>query len=196
MSPVSDNFSDTSETDSNDIAQLDGNISIDSSFSTDKISAAISLPTVATYNCRSLFPKVRSLKIDLIERNIELAFLVEFWEQEHKNEHKLEIEKMLELNGLQYISSPRPPNKSGVSHGGAAIVVNLEKFTLEKLNILTPKNLEVVWGLLQLKNPSARFKFFFHAPFTLLLIRNAIPRWLIMLSQLYKCCVQNILNVG
>ena len=65
---------------------------------------------------------------------------------------------MLELNGLQYISSPRPPNKSGVSHGGAAIVVNLEKFTLEKLNILTPKNLEVVWGLLRPKNPSARFK--------------------------------------
>ena len=96
--------------------------------------------------------------MDLLERKIDLGFLVEIWEQTHKSEHKFEIEKLLELDGLQYISSPRPPNKRGVSHGGAAIVVNLRKFSLEKLNIVIPNNLEVVWGLLKPKNPSAKFK--------------------------------------
>ena len=153
----SDNISET-VSDMSDIAQLDGNISFDSSPKTDKIVTALNLPSVAAYNCRSLFPKVRSLKIDLIERDIQLAFLVEIWEQTQRKEHKFEIEKMLELNGLQYISSPRPPNRKGVSYGGAAIVVNLEKFSVEKLKIFTPKNLEVVWGLLKPKNPSAKIK--------------------------------------
>ena len=152
-----DNISET-ESDISDIVQLDGNISIDVTPKTDKIVTALNLPSVASYNCRSLLPKIRSLKIDLIERNIQLGFLVEIWEQTHKNEHKFEIEKMLELNGLQYISTPRAPNKKGVSYGGAAIVVNLEKFSVEKLNIFTPKNLEVIWGLLKPKNPTAKIK--------------------------------------
>ena len=124
----------------------------------DKITAALNLPTVATYNLRSLFPKVESLKRDLLERKIDVGFLTEIWEQTHKKEHRFEIEKMLEISGLQYISSARPPNKKGVSYGGAAIVVNLAKFTCEKLNIHTPKNLEVVWGLLRPKDTSAKFK--------------------------------------
>ena len=70
----------------------------------------------------------------------------------------MEIEKMLELDGLKYISTPRQPNKKGVSYGGAAIIVNTEKFTLEKLNVHIPHNLEVVWGLMKSKNPSAKFK--------------------------------------
>ena len=146
------------ETDISNIGQFDGNITITSPPKNDKITAAISLPSVATYNCRSFFPKRKSLKMDLLERKIDLGFLVEIWEQTHKSEHKFEIEKLLELDGLQYISCPRPPNKRGVSHGGAAIVVNLRKFSLEKLNIVIPNNLEVVWGLLKPKNPSAKFK--------------------------------------
>ena len=41
---------------------------------------------------------------------------------------------------------------------GVAMVVNTEKFTCEKLNIHIPNNLEVVWGLIKPKNPSATFK--------------------------------------
>ena len=48
-----------------DIGQLDGNVTICSdsvqpnrkTVKPDKIQAALRLPTVATYNCRSLFPK-------------------------------------------------------------------------------------------------------------------------------------------
>ena len=147
-----------------DIGQLDGNNSVcsdklqPSNDKPDKISAALNLPIVATYNCRSLFPKIRSLKKDLLERNIDVGFLTEIWEQTKNSDHKYEIEKMLELNGLQYISTARPPNRKGVSYGGAAIVINKDKFTCEKLKVFIPGNLEVVWGLLRPKSPSSKFK--------------------------------------
>ena len=96
--------------------QVDGNTSIcsnqpkpsDRNVKTDKFTVALSLPTVATYNCRSLFAKVESLKRDLLERAIDVGFLVEIWEQSHNSEHRYEIEKMLELSGLQYISTASP----------------------------------------------------------------------------------------
>ena len=40
----------------------------------DKISMAASLPTVASYNLRSLFPKIRNFSTDIIERNVDVAF--------------------------------------------------------------------------------------------------------------------------
>ena len=124
----------------------------------DKITAALSLPTVATYNLRSFFPKAGNLTTDMLERQIDCGFLQEIWENTTKAEHKLEIEKLLEMSGLKYISTARPPNAKGVSYGGAAIVVNVEKFSIEKLNVHVPNNLEVVWGLLKPKNASAKYK--------------------------------------
>ena len=91
----------------------------------DKITAALSLPTVATHNLRSLFPKIENFTTDILERKIDCAFLSEIWEKEHCKEHQGEIEKLLELHGLQYMSTCRKPNAKGVSYGGAAIVVNL-----------------------------------------------------------------------
>ena len=147
--------------------QLDGNISICESDKypkiknkpkNDSVTAAINLPIVATYNLRSLAPKIQSLKNDVLERMIDLGFLQEIWEQSENKSHQFEIEKLLEIDGLQYISTPRPKNAQGKSYGGAAMVVNTEKFTCEKLNIHIPNNLEVVWGLIKPKNPSAIFK--------------------------------------
>ena len=60
---------------------------------------------------------------------------------------------MLESEGLQYISTPRP---SG--WGGAAIIVNQEMFKLEKLDICIPHKLEVVWGIIKCKDERANFK--------------------------------------
>ena len=48
------------------------------------------------------------------------------------------------MEGLKYISSKRG--------GGAAIVADMKKFSLEKLEILIPYNLEIVWGLLRPKS--------------------------------------------
>ena len=119
----------------------------------DKISAAQYLPAVATYNTRSLFRKIGNVKTDLIERQIDVAFFSEIWQKSENRRHKIEIEKMTESEGLKYISTPRPKG-----WGGAALIVNQRKFTLEKLNIVIPHKLEVVWGLLRSKSEEARYK--------------------------------------
>ena len=150
---------DSTKSDISEIGQFDGNVSVPPTpTKIDKITASLHLPTIASYNCRSAFPKIESLKTDLKERAIDVGFLTEIWEQKQNKIHQYEVEKMLELMGLQYISTVRSPNRKGVSYGGAAIVVNLEKFTCEKLKINTPYNLEVVWGLIRPKSPAAKFK--------------------------------------
>jgi hypothetical protein len=79
------------ESDTSNIGQLDGNITNNSFISDlpcvpptsntqcsdrrrDKIVDALNLPTVATYNLRSLFPKVGNLTTDMLERNIDCGF--------------------------------------------------------------------------------------------------------------------------
>ena len=124
----------------------------------DKICAAICLPTVATYNLRSMLPKIGNLTTDILEREIDCAFLQEIWENEDNANHQFEIEKLLEIHGLQYMSTSRKPNSKGVAYGGAAILVNLEKFQCEKIPVQIPQSLEVVWALLRPKNVSAKFK--------------------------------------
>ena len=149
------------------INQLDGNTSIseieNSSAANPPSSAytmtgtrrthAQNLPVIAAYNVRSFFPKLNSVKTDLIEREISLSFFSEIWEKKESKNHSMEIEGMLQMHGLKYISTPRP---SG--WGGAAIIVNQENYLLEKLNIIIPYKLEVVWGLVTCKSEDARFK--------------------------------------
>ena len=146
------------------INQLDGNVSVSSDESesvsphpartapNDKRSAAWHLPTVASYNMRSFFPKVGNVKKDILERGISCGFFSEIWQKSENKSHMFQIEKMLETEGLKYISTARP---SG--WGGAVIIVNQEKFSLEKLNISIPHNLEVIWGLLRSKSEDAKF---------------------------------------
>ena len=142
--------------------QLDGNMSLSESESAtlqqpvpkiDKITCALNLPTVATYNCRSIFPKLGNLKNDLIEREIDVGFMVEIWEKSESKNHQMLIEQLLEMDGLKYISTARP---SG--WGGAAIIANMEKYSLEKMNIFVPHNLEIIWGLLKPKSEEAKYK--------------------------------------
>ena len=102
---------------------------------------------------RSIFPKLGHLKIDLIERDISLGFCCEIWQKSENKNHAQKIEEMLEMEGLQYISTPRPRG-----WGGAAIIVNQDRFTLEKLKINIPHNLEVVWGLVKTKSENCKFK--------------------------------------
>ena len=151
-----------SESCQTDILQLDGNDSVNSESSPtnnptcvrpDKITSALSMPVVATYNMRSLFPKIGNLKTDILERNIQVAFLCEIWEKSENKMHQQEIENMLESEGLKYLSTARP-----TGWGGAAIIVNLEKFSIEKLNISNPHNLEIIWGLVKPKDATATFK--------------------------------------
>ena len=114
-----------------------------------------SLPIISVSNMRSLFPKLKNYKNDILKREIGLSLLSEVWEKKGKKKQKLEIEKMLQMDGLKYVSTPRPSSKRG---GGCAIVADLSMFTLEKIDVTIPKSVEVTYGLLRTKNSDAKFK--------------------------------------
>ena len=65
---------------------------------------------------------------------------------------------MLELYGLKLLATTRKPNKRGVSYGGAALLVNLEKFSCQQIPITIPQNLEIIWAILQPKTPNPQYK--------------------------------------
>ena len=91
----------------------------------------------------------------MLERNIDVAFVSEVWEQSENKEHMKKIEEMLEIDGLHYLSKSRPITTRG---GGVAIIVKRDRFTLRKLDeVFVPNNLEVIWGLLRPKN-DAKFR--------------------------------------
>ena len=106
-----------------------------------------SLPIISVSNMRSLTPKINNFKNDLLEREISLVLLSEVWEKANCKKQQFEIEKMFQLDGLKYLSTPRTTKRGE----GAAIVVNLQKFSVEKIKVSIPNNLEVVWGLVRPK---------------------------------------------
>ena len=137
---------------------MDGNDSIiedDVEIKLKKHEIAMSLPTVAAYNVRLLFPKAGNFKTDMIERGVSVAFVSEIWEKSENKEHIKQIETMLEIDGLKYLSTSRPSSRKG---GGVAIIVNLENFSIDKLDIPIPNNLEVVWGLVKPKVCTNKFR--------------------------------------
>ena len=170
--PLPDNVSVCSEFNTiSNIDQLDGNVSVCSDNSaggnrptfvrianrrqTKKASVAHHLPVVTVCNLRSLFPKIKNFKNDIFERQIDVSLCCEVWEKAESKKHKDEIELMLEMDGLKYFSTTRPRGKRG---GGAAIIVNTERFKVEKLNIQIPHHLEIIWALAKPKAETAQFK--------------------------------------
>ena len=120
-----------------------------------KLLECLSLPIIAVSNVRSLLPKINNFKTDVLEREIGLSLLSEIWEVKGKKKHASEVTKMLEIEGLKYISTPRASYKRG---GGCAIVAHLPKFSLEKIDVSIPQSVEVVYGLLRPKQPSAQLR--------------------------------------
>ena len=112
------------------------------------MAASVNLSIVSVSNLLSLMPKINHFKKDLLKREINLALLSEVWEKSQSKSHKYEIEKMFQIDGLKCISTPRASTKLG---GGAAIVANLNRFSLDRLEVSIPYQLEVVWGILKPK---------------------------------------------
>jgi hypothetical protein len=113
-----------------------------------------SLPILSVSNLRSLWPKLNNFKIDMAERSIGAAMLSEVWEKTNCKKQQFELEKMLNMEGLKYISTPRQTKRGG----GAAIVVSLEQYTLEKLEVMNPDKVEVVFGLMRPKKGTAKIR--------------------------------------
>ena len=95
-----------------------------------QLTKPISLPTVIMYNMRSFFPKQNNFCDDFLEREADLAFLTEVWEKKENSKHKFKIEKMLEMKGINYISTPRPGKKGeGVQQSPQILITShLRKF--------------------------------------------------------------------
>ena len=112
-----------------------------------KAAAALSLPNIMVANHRSIFPKFQSLIDELLECELHVGMHSEIWEDKEKPEHKQKVEEALELQGIIYISNPRPKRRGG----GAAITLCDPKsqFTLSRLPIHVPQDLEVCWGLVK-----------------------------------------------
>ena len=72
-----------------------------------------SLPIISVSNLRSLTPKLNNFKNDMIEREISVALLSEVWEKKSCKKQQYEVQKMLQMDGLKYISTPRT-TKRGV----------------------------------------------------------------------------------
>ena len=120
-----------------------------------RLSQYSSLPVVYVSNLRSILPKINNFKTDVKERKIDICLLSEVWEKRGNKKYINEVVKMMEIEGLKYISTPRSFNKRG---GGCALVANLNTYSLEKINVLTPKSLEVVYGLLRPKTTNSSVK--------------------------------------
>ena len=58
------------------------------------------------------------------------------------------------MEGLNFFSTPRLTKRGG----GAAIVVSLEQYTLEKLLVMNPDKVEAVFGIMRPKNANAKIR--------------------------------------
>ena len=121
-----------------------------------RIQGSCHLPTIGVTNYRSLGPKIKNVATDILERELDIVLSSETWQQSSNNRLKLEIERMFELEGLDFISCPRPSSKRG---GGCDIIINKRKFTAEKLTVDVPHKLEVVWCLVRPREVSKEMKY-------------------------------------
>ena len=114
----------------------------------DRVAASAELPTIAVTNFRSLGPRLQHVKDDMLLRQIDVLVGSETWQKDSNRKLKDDIEELLQIHGIEYISCPRPNTKRG---RGVAILVNTKRFSITKLDILVPSKLEVVWGILRPK---------------------------------------------
>ena len=114
----------------------------------ERIAASSELPTIAVTNFRSLGPRIHNVKDDILLRDLDVLVGSETWHKDSNKKLKDDIQELLQIYGIEYISCPRPNKKRG---GGVAILVNTRRYSITKLSILVPLKLEVVWGILRPK---------------------------------------------
>ena len=112
------------------------------------------LPILSVSNLRSFWPKQNNFIEDLKMRDISCAMLSEVWEKANCRKQQFELEKMLNMDGLKYISTPRITKRGG----GAAIVAQLKNYSLDKIEVPNPNKVEVVFGILRPKKTTCRIK--------------------------------------
>ena len=74
---------------------------------------ALFLPTIAVYNHRSIWRKIKNFSIEFKQFNMGIALHSEVWEKKEKKSHKTKIDEMFHMDGISYISTPRPGRRVG-----------------------------------------------------------------------------------
>ena len=72
-----------------------------------------SFTIISVSNLRALGPKLNNFVTDLFEREISLSLLSEIWEKVNCRKQQYEIEKMMQMDGLKYISNPCTQKRGG-----------------------------------------------------------------------------------
>ena len=106
------------------------------------------LPAISAPNMRSLAPKIKNFILDFKMRGLGLALCSETWGKDDNKLYQTKIKRMLEIEGIATISTNRKYRRGG----GTMIASDNKLFSLEKLPVEIPYNLEISWGLLRPKH--------------------------------------------
>ena len=94
-----------------------------------KLIDALSVPRMTLYNVRSAWAKWENMAEDMDTRSIDLSFYTEVLHKVENKRHQKAIENILEIKGIQYISTPRPGPRRG---GGTALACSQQNFHINK----------------------------------------------------------------
>ena len=119
----------------------------------EKLVKASELPTIVVTNVSSFIPKYESIKTEIKEREIEVYMISEIWEKEENEDFKSKTDELLKEEGIKYVSTPRLSKKRG---GGAALLIDIKKYSVEKVEVPNPNKLEVVFAVIRPKNPNVK----------------------------------------
>ena len=117
---------------------------------TKPINQAKSLPKITLYNMRSIWSKLKNKANDMKERSASISIINELWMKEEDKEQEDALKEIHEMDNVKAIVNPRKRKKRG---GGVGFLQmeDDEDFSLEKVDVNIPKNLETLWAILRLK---------------------------------------------
>ena len=98
------------------------------------------LPTVSVPNARSIFPKINRFLEDMKMRSISVSLISETWHKESKKKHVHEVQRILNMEGIKFVSAARPGGRRG---GGCGIAADLTHYNLDKLDMPNPDKVEM-----------------------------------------------------
>jgi hypothetical protein len=109
------------------------------------------LPNIAVYNHRSIWKKIHNFCLEFKEMQMGVAFHSEIWERKESKKHKFKIDEMFEMEGINYISTPRPDRRGG----GCAITCDDKKYHIKEIKVPNTDNLEVTFATLKPKSENS-----------------------------------------
>ena len=83
-------------------------------------------------------------------RSISAALVSETWQRETKKKHVHEVQRMLYMEGLKFVSTPRQGGRRG---GGCGIIAVMTNHNMDQIDIPNPDKVEMCWAILRPKQP-------------------------------------------